>query len=860
MHGKIPAKPRKPQPFVLPLVLRLALRELRGGLKGFGVFLGCIALGVAAIAGVSSISRSLTEGLGKEGRKILGGDVTFSLIHREATEAERAFFAAQGRVSSMATMRAMAIAGEKGSGLVEVKAVDAAYPTVGGLVTEPALPVADLLAERDGAFGAVADPALLIRLNLKVGDRVTVGAATFAIRGSLVSEPDKIASGVGFGPRFLISQDALRATGLLQPGSLVRWTYRLQLPPGASSDADLEKIAAAANRAFPEAGWEVRSRVNADPRFARNIERFSQFLTLVGLTALLVGGVGVANAVRGFVDRKRASIATLKSLGAPGGQVVALYLVQVLLIAAVGTLIGLCIGAALPFLVAALFGGLLPIPIAPTLAPAELALAALYGVLTALAFAIAPLGRAHDVQVSGLFRDQVDPEHRFPRGRYLAVLTVSIALLVALAVAAAYDRRIALIFVGAAAFAFALLRVLASGVMALAKRLPRPRRATPRLALANLHRPGALTPSLVLSLGLGITLLVTLAVVDANLTRQLTRTLPERAPSFFFLDIPNAEAARFDAHLHALAPEAKIERVPMMRGRLVSLKGVPVGEIKASEQVAWVLDGDRGITYTEYLPEGSEVVAGQWWPEGYRGKPLVSFEQKIAEGLGLAVGDDIVVNVLGRNITASVASLRTVEWRTLGINFVMVFSPNTFAGAPHTHLATVTFPNGADGPRDAAILRETAKAYPAVTSLRVKEALDAFNDIVAQLVLAIRGASSIALLASLLVLAGALAAGHRARLYDAVILKTLGATRARLLAAYALEYGALGLATAVFGLIAGTVAAWYIVTRVMNMSFAAELSGAVLAAALAVVVAITLGLAGTWHILGQKPAPYLRNL
>ena len=289
---------------------------------------------------MSSISRSLTEGLGREGRKILGGDVTFSLIHREAGDAERAFLAAQGRVSSIATMRAMAIAGDKGSGLVELKAVDAAYPTVGDLVTEPAAPAGDLLAERDGAFGAIADPALLIRLDLKAGDRVSVGAATFAIRASLVSEPDKIASGVGFGPRFLVSQAALRATGLLQPGSLVRWTYRLERP-AASSDADLERVAAAANKAFPEAGWEIRSRVNADPRFARNIERFSQFLTLVGLTALLVGGVGVANAVRGFVDRKRASIATLKSLGAPGGQVVALYLVQVLLIAAVGILIGL---------------------------------------------------------------------------------------------------------------------------------------------------------------------------------------------------------------------------------------------------------------------------------------------------------------------------------------------------------------------------------------------------------------------------------------------------------------------------------------------------------------------------------------
>jgi putative ABC transport system permease protein len=862
MHGTLPSAPTAPRPGVrLPLVLRLALRELRGGLKGFGIFLACIALGVMAIAGVTSISRSLTEGLTREGRKILGGDMAFSLMHREVTAPERAFLEAQGRLSAIATMRAMAMAGDKGSALVELKAVDGAYPTVGALATDPPVPSADLFAERDGAFGAAVDPTLLARLDLKVGDRVQVGSAPVELRAILVSEPDKIANGIGWGPRLLVSQDALRATGLLQPGSLVRWTYRLVLPPqAAADDAALERIEAQAGRALPEAGWEIRSRVNADPRFARNIERFTQFLTLVGLTALMVGGVGVANAVRGFVDRKRASIATLKSLGAPGGQVVALYLVQVLLIAVVGIAIGLSLGAALPFAVTGALGHLLPIPIAPTLAPAELGVALLYGVLTALAFALGPLGRAHDVQVSGLFRDQIDPERRWPRRRYLVAVGLAVAALVGLSVLAAYDRRIALIFIGAAAAAFALLRVVGTGIMALARRLPRPRRAAPRLALANLHRPGALTPSLVLSLGLGITLLVTLSLIDANLTRELTQTLPKTAPSFFFLDIPNSQAQAFDAHIKAQSPDAQINRVPMMRGRIVSLRGVPVSQIKADEQVAWVLDGDRGLTYSGTVPEGSSLVEGQWWPEDYRGRPLVSLDERLRGGLGLKVGDEITVNVLGRNLNATVANFRRIEWRSVGINFVMVFSPNTFAGAPHTHLATVTFPGGADAAKEAHILRETAKAYPSVTSVRVKDALEAVNDMVAQLVTAIRGASSIALIASLLVLAGALAAGHRARLYDAVVLKTLGATRARLLSAYALEYGALGLATAIFGLVAGSLAGAVIVTQVMKLPFALDLSGAALASALAVVVTVGLGLLGTWRILSQKPAPYLRNL
>lgn len=857
MHGTLPQPSGRSSRRGIPLTLRLALRELRGGLAGFAVFLACIALGVAAIAGVASISRSLTDGLGREGARILGGDLTYSLINREATPKERAALDAQGRVSVVTTLRAMAVAGEGGAALVELKAVGADYPTTGELVTDPAEPLVDLLAEREGAAGAVADPALLTRLDLKVGDRITIAGKPFVIRATLVSEPDRIANGIGFGPRVLITHEALAASGLIRPGSLNRWSYRLQIP--GAGDGDLETRAAAIAKAAPDAGWEMRARTNADPRFAKSIERFTQFLTLVGLTALIVGGVGVANAVAAFVERKRGSIATLKSVGAPGGQVVVLYLTQVLLIAALGIAIGLAVGALLPFGLDALFHDALPLPLNPTVAPGELALAAAYGFLTALAFAILPLGRAHDIPVSGLFRDVVDPGSARTRLRYRLILAAALLGLVGLALVTAFDRRLALIFIVAAGLAFALLRLVALGLMAVARRLPRPRLAAPRMALANLHRPGALTPAIVLSLGLGVTLLVTLSLIDANVRRTLTNSLPAKAPNLFFLDIPSGDADAFHAFLGGLSPGAKIERVPMMRGRITALNGVPAGEIKAPEDAAWVLDGDRGITYADDLPEGSALVAGHWWSAEEARTPLVSFDAELAGKLGLEVGSTVSVNVLGRTLTARIANLRKVEWRSLGINFVMVFSPGTFRGAPHSDLATLTLPNGPDAKAEATILRDVARTYPSVTSVRVKEALEAVSDIVAKLVLAIRGASGIAVVASLFVLAGALAAGHRARLYDAVVLKTLGATRGRLLAAYTLEYGALGLATAIFGLAAGTLAGWVIVTRVMKLAFTLDLSGALVAAALAVAFAIVLGLAGTWRILGQKPAPYLRQ-
>jgi putative ABC transport system permease protein len=539
--------------------------------------------------------------------------------------------------------------------------------------------------------------------------------------------------------------------------------------------------------------------------------------------------------------------------------VIAIFLVQVLAIATIGIAIGLAIGAALLFGTAALAGSILPLPITPTLVPADLGAAVLYGLLTALAFSILPLGRAHDISVSGLFRDRIAPDRRWPRIRYMAAAALAGIALTALAVVAAQDRRVALIFVVAALFAFVLLRLVAEGLMALARRLPHVRHPSVRLAIANLHRPGALTPSLVLSLGLGITLLVTIAVIDRNLSRELNSTLPERAPNFFFIDVPSAQTEAFSRYLAERAPGSTLEAVPMMRGRLISLKGVPVGEIKAAQEVAWVLDGDRGITYAATPPEGGSVVSGEWWPADYRGPPLVSFDSDVGRGLGLAIGDSVSVNVLGRTLTARIANFRKVDWRRLGINFVMVFSPSTFAGAPHTELMTITLPKGGDATVEPRLLRDVAHAFPSVTSVRVKDALEAFNGIVGQLLFAIRIASSVALLASVLVLAGALAAGHRARVYDAVILKTLGATRPKLILAYAIEYGALGLATALFGLVAGTAAAYFVITRVMKLGFSPDLGSAAAWALAAVIVAVGLGLAGTWRILGQKPARHLRS-
>ena len=576
--------------------------------------------------------------------------------------------------------------------------------------------------------------------------------------------------------------------------------------------------------------------------------------------ALVVGGVGVANAAQSFVERKLATLAILKALGASGGAAVALALAEFLAVTLIGIAAGLGVGAATPFVVDALFAAALPLPLAPAIFPRELALGALYGLLTALAFAVAPLGRAHDAPVAQLFRSQVEGGSAPTRWRYRFAAGLAALALAALAILPGPQRSVALVVVVASAAAMVGLRLVAFAAMALARRAPRPASVVWRLALANLSRKGALTPSVVLSLGLGVAALVALTLVDANLRAQLRRASPGETPSFYFLDVRSGEVDAFRRFLADQAPDAKIVEAPMMRGRIVRIGDTPAAEVKAKESAAWALEGDRGVTFSATPPEGSKIVAGAWWSADYGGPPLVSMEAGVADGLGVKLGDSVTLNVLGREVTAKVANLRRVDWRSFAINFVFVFSPNTFKGAPYTGLFTAALPPVAGAAAEGALMKAAARDFPSVATIRVREALATIEALTAKLALAIRAASGVALASAAVVLAGALAASRRARIADAVILKILGATRPRLIAAFLAEYALLGLFAGLFGAAAGAAAAYAIVVWVMGFDFALAAGPALAAVAVGLALTVALGMIGAWRILGEKPAAFLREL
>jgi putative ABC transport system permease protein len=735
--------------------------------------------------------------------------------------------------------------------LVELKGVDDAYPLFGKAVAKPEQSLETALAKRDGQWGALVDPSLARRLDLEPGDPLNLGEVTYTVRGELVREPDRAAQAFTFGPRVLVARDSLDATGLVQPGSLIYHHYRLDLPPGTDMQAWRDRLA----EAFPDAGWRVNDLSNAAPGITRFVDRVTLFMTLVGLTALLVGGVGIANAVRAYLDGKIPTIATFKCVGAPARLVFLTYLAQVMALAALGIAVGLVLGAALPLIAGPILANYLNFDLAVGLYPAPLAIAALFGVLTTLAFALWPLARAQGIPAAALFRDVVAHRASRPPAWALAAIGGSGAALGALAVLNADERLFALGFVGGAVGALVAFRLAAAGVVALAKRLPRARTPGLRLAVANLHRPGAPTGSVVMSLGLGLTVLVAIALIEGNLSRQVTEQMPEDAPSYFFIDIQPDQLEPFQQRLSALDGVRDVDSVPMLRGRITRVNGTPVSELTIPEDVQWIFDGDRGITWAREVPSNSSVVRGQWWDAQHDGDQLVSIDKQLGAAMGLEPGETLTINLLGRNIQAEIANWREVNWEGLGINFVMVFSPGIVSQAPQSYLATAKAPPD----QQAALESAVADNFPNISAIRVQDVLDRVSGLLSNIAMAVRATASITLLAGTLVLAGAVAAGHRRRIYDSVVLKVLGATRRNVVTAFLLEYGLLGLVTALVASVIGSAAAWVVMTRVMEGDFVLLPWAVVVTTVLATAVTLAFGYAGTDRALRQKAAPLLRN-
>ncbi len=833
----------------LAVASRFAARELRGGLRGFRVFLACLALGVTAIAAVGTVRAGIEAGLKRDGAALLGGDAEVEFTYRFAREDELAWLqTVADQISETVDFRSMAVVGRDGEterGLTQIRAVDDLYPLIGKVQLDPPIPLPDALANQ----GGVMERVLADRLALVPGDHFRLGEQSFTLRAILDRYPDNAAGGFGLGPRTVVLTNDLAGSGLLNEGTLFSTQYRLDLPDGA----DLQELEDSAEAQFRDNGLRWRDSRRGAGGVAEFVDRIGTFLILVGLSGLAVGGVGVSAAVRAYLAGKTGVIATLKTLGATRAIIFQIYFIQVGVLMLAGILIGLVLGAGLPVLFAPVIETRLPIPAVFTIYPGPLVEAATYGLLAALVFTLWPLAKTEDIRATTLFRDAFSAAATLPARRYLVAIAALLAMLIAAAIWFSGTAFLTLWTAGGIAGSLAILVIAAIAIRWIARQFRKPARGRPalRLAFGSIGARGGEATSVVLSLGLGLTVLATVGQIDGNLRNAFSNDLPDVAPSYFFVDIQPHQIDGFRARLDGDEAVARVDTAPMLRGIITQINGRPADEIAGGH---WVVQGDRGITYADTQPTGTDIVEGTWWPEGYTGPPQISFSAEEATEMGLQIGDMMTVNVLGRDITGEVTSFRDVSWEDAGIGFVLAMNQSALAGAPHSWISTVY----AEKEAEAAILRDLATAYPNITAIRIRDAIDQVIELVGGISAATRYGAVITLITGFLVLIGAAAAGERARTFESAVLKTLGASRRRIITSFALRSAILGLAAGIVALGAGILGGWAVSTFIMETGYTVIWSNALAIIGGGVVASLLAGLAFAWRPLAAKPVQVLR--
>ena len=831
------------------LAWRMARREMKGSLSKFRIFLSALVLGVAAIGAVGSVAESMRSGIDGNARLLLGGDLEISSRHKRADEAIMAQAQKWGTIANTTEMRAMLRSPSGERKLVELKAVDEAWPLVGAAKIEGA----DTLQEGLKTGSALLQPSLLRSLDIAIGDEVMLGEATLIVAGTLTSEPDRTVNFGGFGPRVLISSQTLALTELEKPGSFISYRTKILL----DNPQDIAKAEADIGEALKQTHARLRNTSSAAPGFDAFIARAEAFLILVGLTALLIGGLGVGSAVRAWLHGRMPVIATFKCLGAPTKLIFRIYLLQIMAIAAIGVFMGLVIAAIAPALTASILSNYISVPPVIAIFPKPLFVAGAFGLLTAFIFTLLPLARAQSIRASQLFRSLITPPTGLPQfGILLRMVIAGIALAV-LALIATSDARLTFGFIGGALASLAVLAALGEMVMRLMRRLPSPSYVPARLALSAITRQGSPLRAIIIAFGLGLSVLVAVTLTRHNLDQQISARVADKAPDWFFIDIQPDQIDRFEAISAQIEGINDIQKTPMLRGRVSALAGIDAADINPPEESAWILRGDRALTWQAEPPKGAKIVAGEWWDADYQGKPLISISQDAFVDFGLSLGDTVSINVLGRNITAEIANVREIEWESFSINFVFILSPGLLDKAPHSWIAT----SYADNEEAiAAIEKAVTDEFSNVSAISVREAVATATNILDLLGGAIRLTALVTLISGIAVLAGTVASSEAQRLSDSIILKVLGARRKDILIAWLLEYALLGLLTALCASVIGTAASAALISGFLRADFYADLTVIASTAIIGAAATCLLGLFGAWRSLGHRPAPHLREL
>lgn len=828
----------------------LARRELSLRFKGLRLLLVCLFLGTGALAAIGTLTAAIEGELAERGQEFLGGDLEVEVWQRSLNEDELAALREYGEISQGTRLQVVARNGDA-TAPIGLKAVAENYPLYGDLKLTDGRSVGP-----PPTGEAWLGQGAMDRLELEVGDTFDLGTMRMRVGGVIANEPDKLSEGFQLGPTVIVNEETPFAAGLIQPGAMYQSKTRIAFDDPAR---DPDAVEDALTDQFPLAGFDFRDRDRASPGADRFVGRMGEFLTLVGLAALVIAGIGIGGGVSSYLEARRNSVATLKVLGATSGDIVRIYAMQIGLAAVAGSAAGLVAGLAVTPLLGLALAGLLPVASGFTFEPTALLLAVAFGLLVALVFAATPLLRARTFPAMALMRARVVPLARDKAA--LRWVGGGLVAIVALALATSRQPLLAAGFLGGAAAMLAVLALLGWGIRAASRKIGRPNNPLVRNALANLSRPGTSTGALVTALGFGLSAFVLLAAIQSAIDGNIQSRVSDEAPDYFVLDIPRDRVGEFEQLVQAQDEDAAIRALPAMRGSIIAYGPenamTRVADLEEIPEGAWALRGERGLTYADEVPPGNAIVDGEWWGPDYAGEPAVSVDEELADAIGLKPGDRLTIALLGVERRVRVANTRSIDWESMGFNYALVFSPNALDDAPHNFAATIEFRKKTPtGP----LLRELVRAFPSSSVIEVGQVLGQARTLLSQVGIATLAAASVAVLAGLAVLMGAIAAARAARTYDTVVLRVLGASRKQILLMQLIEYTALAAILAVVALAIGSGLAWLVITQLFEFDWLPDWGQvfAVLGAGLALVVGFAL--LGSLPLLRAKPAQALRAL
>ncbi len=841
--------------------VRVGLKDLRGDLRRFGVLIACLALGSSVIAAVGSVGTTLKIVVERDAATLMGGDIELARPDRDATPEELAYLKTLGELVQVTDTNARAVTDDE-TAFIDLLSVGPTYPLRGDVLS-PQLPLgekpAELLGERDGIYGALVDEVLFERLNIGVGDRFRIQTTEFEVRGTLTKLPDAAVRGFNLGLTVVISIDGLATISDLRPplpGLLTQHRYKIIL-----DNNDYEQTLADIDANIGLEGWAYRSPREAAGGLVRYYNLFTSFLLIVGLSSLLVGGVGVSNGVTAYIGERQRSIATLRSLGATGARIMVHFFAQIAVLTAIGVGIGVALGALASLAILPVLGQALGINLPAYADPGALAIAAGFGGLAGFAFSYLPLVRARKISPALLFRSLGDTTPQIGwremiKPQVLLPLLAATAGIFWLSLLTTNDIELVTYYAIGVVASFLILRASGWLLQRFLRVLPSQPGRTLRHALRQIYRPGSTAPIVIVSIGLGLAVLLIIALLDANLHKQLVGAVSRDAPTFVVTDLFEDEMDTIRDLTEGNPDITRFDVSPMLRGAVIGINGagLPPDE-EVPEEASFMLNGEIPMSWQAELPEGSTVVEGEWWATDYDGPPLISLRDTIRDELGLSVGDTLQIRMFSEVFDATIANFRDYQWQN-GINFMVTFSPGFVQGYPSTFLGGIKAADGAQ--KD--VERLLVRTFPEVSFIPIGDTLNQVADVLGQLGMAVTIVGGLAVVNGLLVLAGTLAAGRKQREADAVVHKVLGATRVDVLRVFILEYGLLGAFSAIIASIVGISAAWAITVNNLQIEFVPDPLLILLVVAGAILMTVAAGAATTWRALSTSPAQHLRTV